>query len=101
MQYYWQESGETTWVRLLSSHAGRGCGFLFLPEKGDEVLITFKEGDAERPYVVGSAWNGVHQPPAAGFHQPGEVNGSEFAANDIKRIECGCCDKWFVRKGFN
>ena len=86
VQYYWQEAGETTWVRLLSSHAGPGRGFLFLPEKGDEVLITFEEGDAERPYVVGSAWNGVHQPPATGFHQPGEVNGSEFAANNIKRI---------------
>ena len=36
--------------------------------------------------MVGSAWNGVHQPPASGFHQPGEINGSEFVANNIKRI---------------
>ena len=85
VQYYWQQDSETTWVRLLSSHAGPGRGFLFLPELGDEVLVTFEEGDAERPYVVGSAWNGVHQPPASGFHQPGEINGSEFAANNIKR----------------
>jgi uncharacterized protein involved in type VI secretion and phage assembly len=86
VQYYWQEDSETTWVRLIAAHAGPGRGFLFLPEKGDEVLITFEEGDVERPYVVGSAWNGVHQPPASGFHQPGEVNGSEFAENNIKRI---------------
>ena len=78
MQYYWQEENQSTWVRLLSP--------LFLPELGDEVLVTFEEGDAERPYVVGSAWNGVHQPPATGFHQPGETNGSEFAKNNIKRI---------------
>ena len=57
-----------------------------MPELGDEVLVTFEEGDSERPYVVGSAWNGVHQPPATGFHSPGEVNGSEFAQNNIKRI---------------
>jgi type VI secretion system secreted protein VgrG len=86
VQYYWQEDNETTWVRMIAAHAGAGRGFLFLPEKGDEVMITFEEGDAERPYVVGSAWNGVHQPPANGFHQPSEVNGSEFAANNIKRI---------------
>jgi type VI secretion system secreted protein VgrG len=86
VQYYWQTDNQTTWVRLLSAHAGPGRGMLFLPEIGDEVLVVFEEGDAERPYVVGSAWNGVHQPPAAGFHQPGEVNGSEFARNDIKRI---------------
>lgn len=86
VQYYWQEDGQTTWVRLLTPHAGAGRGTLFLPELGDEVLVTFEEGDAERPYVVGSAWNGVHQPPASGFHSPGEVNGSEFAKNNIKRI---------------
>lgn len=86
IKYYWQEDSQTTWVRLLSPHAGSGRGMLFLPEKGDEVMVAFEEGDAERPYVVGSAWNGVHQPPANGFHQPSEINGSEFATNDIKRI---------------
>ncbi len=86
VQYYWQEEGQSTWVRLLTPHAGASRGTLFLPELGDEVLVTFEEGDAERPFVVGSAWNGVHQPPTTGFHQPDEVNGSEFAANNIKRI---------------
>ncbi len=86
VQYYWQEVTQSTWVRLLSAHAGAGRGMLFYPEIGDEVMVTFEEGDAERPYVVGSAWNGVHQLPATGFHMPGETNGSEFAANNIKRI---------------
>ena len=86
VKYYWQEDSTSTWVRLLAPHAGPGRGMLFLPEKGDEVLVTFEEGDPERPYVVGSAWNGVHQPPAAGFHVPAETNGSEFVQNDIKRI---------------
>ncbi len=86
VKYYWQQDSETTWVRLLSLHAGAGRGMLFLPEVGDEVLITFEDGDAERPCIVGSAWNGVQQPPATGFHQPGETNGSEFAGNNIKRI---------------
>ena len=86
VQYYWQEDNQSTWVRLLTPHAGAGRGTLFLPEIGDEVLVTFEEGDAERPYVVGSAWNGVHQPPATGFHSPGETNGSEFEKNYIKRI---------------
>ena len=86
VSYYWQDGGETTWVRLLAPHAGPGRGFLFLPEIGDEVLICFEEGDPERPYVVGSAWNGVHQPPTSGFHVPGEPNGAEFVGNNIKRL---------------
>ena len=86
VSYYWQEGGETSWVRLLAPHAGPGRGFLFLPELGDEVLICFEEGDPERPYAVGSAWNGVHQPPTSGFHAPGEHNQSEFAPNNVKRL---------------
>ena len=79
IQYFWQEANQTTWARLLSAHAGPGRGMLFYPEVGDEVMITFEGGDPERPYVVGSAWNGVHQPPATSFHQPDQINGSEFA----------------------
>ena len=45
VQYYWQEDGQSTWVRLLTPHAGAGRGTLFLPELGDEVLVTFEEGD--------------------------------------------------------
>ena len=36
--------------------------------------------------ILGSLWNGVHQPPATGFHVPGETNGSEFAGNNVKRL---------------
>ena len=86
VQYLWQSGSETTWVRLLTANAGADRGFLFLPEVGDEVSIAFEEGDAERPYIVGSVWNGVQQPPSEGYWAPGEKNGSEFADNDIKRI---------------
>lgn len=86
VQYYWQQDTQTTWVRLLTPHAGAGRGMLFLPELGEEVLICFEEGDVERPYAVGSLWNGVHQPPAVGFHLPDETNGSEYQKNYIKRM---------------
>ena len=65
-------------------HAGPGRGMLFYPEVGDEVMITFEEGDAERPYVV--SLERRPPTPATGFHQHGEINGSEFAQNNIKRL---------------
>ncbi len=86
VQYWWQTDSASTWVRLLTAHAGADRGILFFPEIGDEVAIAFEESDVERPYIVGSVWNGVQKPPSEGYWTPGEVNGSEFADNNIKRI---------------
>lgn len=35
----------------------------FLPEKNDEVLVAFEQGDITRPYVLGALWNGEDKPP--------------------------------------
>jgi type VI secretion system secreted protein VgrG len=80
VQYDWQENGPTGWVRATTPHAGQDRGFLFLPEAGDEVVIAFEHGDPERPYVVGSLWNGVDTTPREEFW------GEDVAPNDVKRI---------------
>ena len=85
VRYFWQDESETTWARLITGHAGAGRGSLMLPEVGDEVAIVFEGGDPERPYIVGSLWNGVQQPPTQGFWEGG-TNGGEFAENNIKRL---------------
>lgn len=86
VQYWWQETSETTWVRLISSHAGADQGILFFPEIGDEVAIAFEEGDVERPYILGCLWNGVQQPPSEGYWSTGQENGAEFSSNYLKRV---------------
>jgi uncharacterized protein involved in type VI secretion and phage assembly len=37
----------------------------FLPASGDTVLVAFEHGDVNRPYVVGSLWQGEDLPPEA------------------------------------
>ena len=56
----WQESGseKTPWIRLLQPHSGSGKGFYFVPEIGEEVLVGFQGGNAEKPYVIGTQYNG-------------------------------------------
>ena len=44
--------------------AGPGRGFYCVPEINDEVLVAFEQGDINRPYVIGSLWNGRDTPPA-------------------------------------
>jgi len=51
------------WARLATFMAGDGRGSWFIPDTGDEVLISFEAGDPRRPYVVGALWNGRDLPP--------------------------------------
>lgn len=51
------------WARLATTMAGGGRGTWFIPEVGDEVLVSFLAGDPKWPYVVGALWNGQDDPP--------------------------------------
>ncbi|TPN88923.1 type VI secretion system Vgr family protein [Aquimarina algicola] len=78
VQFPWQKPhGELTpWLRVVSPHAGGEKGFHFIPEKGEEVLVGFEGGNAERPYIMGSLYTGTAQPGAF-----------QSSANDIKAIQ--------------
>jgi len=53
---------ESDWVRVAQPAAGAGRGFYWLPQVNDEVLIAFERGEAHRPYVIASLWNGKDKP---------------------------------------
>ncbi len=53
------------WARLATMAAGKDRGSWFLPEIGDEVLVSFEGGHPSRPVVLGSLWNGVDTPPVS------------------------------------
>ncbi len=61
VQFAWQQQdGEmTSWLRMLTPHSGGEKGFHFIPEIGEEVLVGFEGGNAERPYVMGALYNGT------------------------------------------
>ncbi len=64
VQLPWQKSlGETTpWLRVMTPHAGADKGFHFIPENREEVVLNFEGGNAERPFVMGSLYNGSAKP---------------------------------------
>ena len=69
VQFDWQaqldENMMTPWLRLSQPYAGGGKGFSFIPEIGEEVMIDFEGGNAERPFVKGTLYNGVGDPDGA------------------------------------
>lgn len=66
VQFDWQaqldDEMQTPWLRMAQPYAGGGKGFSFIPEIGEEVMIDFEGGNAERPYVKGTLYNGVGDP---------------------------------------
>lgn len=61
----WQTEGmRTDWLRVMTPDGGGSAdvrvnrGFVFIPEVGDHVLVGFRHGDPNRPYVMGSLFNG-------------------------------------------
>jgi type VI secretion system secreted protein VgrG len=54
----------TEWLRVITPDAGssekvsKNRGFVFIPEKGDQVAVTFEEGNIARPIVLGSVFHG-------------------------------------------
>jgi uncharacterized protein involved in type VI secretion and phage assembly len=55
--------GYNMWARPATLMGGKGRGTWFIPDVGDEVLVSFEAGDPRRPYVVGALWNGSDTPP--------------------------------------
>ena len=51
------------WASVAAPMAGKERGFFFQPEREDEVLVAFDEGDPQHPYIVGFLWNGEDLPP--------------------------------------
>lgn len=68
IQFHWDRVGATDensscWVRVSQSWAGKAWGNLFLPRIGHEVVVSFVDGDPDRPIVTGSVYNAENKPP--------------------------------------
>ena len=64
LQFPWMSpSLESQWARVATLMAGNDRGTYFLPEVGDEVLVSFHHGDIAQPYVIGALWNSKDKPP--------------------------------------
>jgi type VI secretion system secreted protein VgrG len=68
VQFHWDREGkkdENTccWVRVSQIHSGRGFGGIDIPRIGDEVIVSFVEGNPDRPVITGRLYNAQSMPP--------------------------------------
>lgn len=52
-------------VRVASAWAGKQWGVVNIPRIGQEVVVSFLEGNPDRPLIIGSVYNADNMPPYA------------------------------------
>jgi type VI secretion system secreted protein VgrG len=68
VQFHWDREGKkdqnsSCWMRVSTPWAGSGWGAVHIPRIGQEVIVSFLEGDPDRPIVTGSVYNAEQMPP--------------------------------------
>jgi type VI secretion system secreted protein VgrG len=68
VQFPWDRQGKndddsSCWIRVAEGWGGTGYGWMALPRVGHEVIVTFIEGDPDRPILSGRLYNVEHPVP--------------------------------------
>lgn len=68
VQFHWDRYGKknensSCWVRVSHPWAGKDWGAIAIPRIGQEVIISFLEGDPDRPIITGRVYNAEQMPP--------------------------------------
>jgi type VI secretion system secreted protein VgrG len=91
VQFHWDREGkrdENTccWVRVSQGHSGQSFGAIDIPRIGEEVIVSFVEGNPDRPIITGRLYNAQSMPP--------------FPLPDQK-TRCGIKSKTYKGSGYN
>jgi type VI secretion system secreted protein VgrG len=68
VQFPWDREGKkdansSCWIRVASSWSGKQWGAIQIPRIGQEVVVSFLEGDPDQPLIIGSVYNAEQMPP--------------------------------------
>ena len=83
VQFHWDREGKydqnsSCWIRVSQVHAGKSFGGIDIPRIGEEVIVSFMEGDPDRPIITGRVYNAELMPP---FGLPGQKVVSGMKSN--------------------
>lgn len=86
VQFHWDREGKndensSCWIRVGQGWAGKRWGNLFTPRIGQEVIVSFLEGDPDQPLVTGSVYNADTMPP---YSLPENATRSTLKSNSSK-----------------
>ncbi len=86
VQFYWDRLGKkdensSIWIRVAHSWAGKGYGTIFIPRIGQEVVVSFLDGNPDRPLITGVVYNAEQTVP---YELPGNQTRSTIKTHSSK-----------------
>ena len=68
VQFHWdrknkRDDNSSHWIRISNTMAGANWGQISIPRIGQEVIVSFLEGDPDRPIITGRVYNDQQMPP--------------------------------------
>lgn len=86
VQFYWDQLGKkdeksSCWIRVAQGWAGKQWGAMFLPRIGQEVVVSFIDGNPDRPLVTGCVYNAEQALP---YTLPDDQTKSTIKSNSSK-----------------
>ncbi len=68
VQFHWDRDGKedadsSCWLRVGTLSSGNNWGSIYIPRIGMDVIVSFLEGDPDRPLIVGCVYNPDQMPP--------------------------------------
>lgn len=88
VKFHWdrrdQHHATTCWLRCMQPWASAGWGFQFVPRVGMEVVVTFENGDPDKPLVLGTVYNKVTPTP---FQLPRDKTKSGIKTKSTPRAD--------------
>ncbi|CDL87903.1 type VI secretion system Vgr family protein [Xenorhabdus cabanillasii] len=86
VQFHWDQEGakddtSSCWIRWSSTWASTKFGAVQIPRVGDEVFVSFINGNPDRPLIIGSAFNKENMPP---WELPKEATKIGFMSRSIQ-----------------
>ncbi|AIV55482.1 Rhs element Vgr family protein [Burkholderia pseudomallei MSHR1153] len=81
-RYKTTEADASCWIRVSQAWAGKGWGVIAMPRVGQEVLVTYVDGDLDRPLVTGIVYNGENPTP---YDLPKDIRYTGLVSRSIKR----------------
>lgn len=68
VHFHWDRLGKrdensSYWIRISNAWSGGQWGQISIPRIGQEVIVSFLEGDPDRPLITGRVYNDLQMPP--------------------------------------